>query len=235
MLRAGIPALLFIALATTAASFALPQGATAAAAGAVVEAFPTAPDATRSYIVYLHGRIVEEQGRKAVSPDFGPYELDAILTALAASGATVVGEVRAKGTDPKVAAEHVVTEVRRLVHAGVPASKITIVGASKGSLIAMLASTSLQSGEIGYVLMANCNETVTKSWDLALHGQVLSIYDTSDEIGGTCAPLFAQSPAIASHDEVKIATGKRHGFLYSPLPEWVKPALQWSEKRKIER
>ena len=224
---------LVVTLVTSGALLAVPR--CAAAAGTVLDTFPAAPDATQRYIVYLHGRIVEEQGRKAVSPDFGPYQLDAILTALAADGTTVIGEARAKGTDAKAAAEHVVTEVRRLVHAGVPASKITIIGASKGSLIAMLASTALQSGEIGYVLMANCNETVTESFDLALHGQVLSIYDTSDEIGGTCAPLFAQSPAIARHDEVKISTGKRHGFLYSPLPEWVKPALQWSDGRKIER
>ena len=221
-----------VALALVAGT-ALAPPSSAAAAGKVLPAFPETPDPKLHYVVYLHGRIVEEQGRQAVSPDFGAYQLDDILAALASPGVAVVGEVRAKGTDPKVAAKHVVAEVGRLVDAGVAPASITVIGASKGALIAMLASTALESRELGWVIMANCNESVIENYDLALHGQVLSIYESSDEVGGTCAPLFAQSPALARHAEVRLETGLRHGFLYRPLPEWVKPATAWSEHRKV--
>ena len=87
----------FLALALVAgAALAPPCGA--AAAGRVLPAFPETPDPKLHYVVYLHGRIVEEQGRQAVSPDFGAYQLDDILAALASPGVAVVGEVRAKVT-----------------------------------------------------------------------------------------------------------------------------------------
>jgi hypothetical protein len=230
-MRARDHVLLVSASLVLASSLSAPGRA--AAAGPVLDAFPSQPDAARRYIVYLHGRIVEEQGRKAVSPDFGPYELDAILTALAANGATVVGEVRAKGTDPELAAAHVVEGVRRLLDAGVPARNITVIGASKGAGITKLASASLEEREVGWVIMAGCGASAAE--DAPLHGQVLSIFEASDELGQTCAPLFAESPALSLREEVKIETGKKHGFLYRPLPEWVRPALAWSENRKIVR
>ena len=164
-----------------------------------------------------------------------PTSYDDIVAALASPGVAVIGEVRLKGTDPKAAAEHVVAEVRRLLDAGVPAANVTVVGASKGSLIAMMASTALESREVGWVIMANCNDSVTRDFDLALHGRVLSIYESSDDIGGTCAPLFAKSPALAQHAELRLETGLRHGFIYRPLPEWVKPAIAWSERRETGR
>lgn len=210
------------------------QPAPTGAAGSVLATFPQRPDAKLRYVVYLHGRIVEEQGRRAVSPEFGAYQYDDIVAALAGHGVAVVGEVRPKGTDPKAAADHVGTEVRRLMDAGVPPANITVVGASKGALIAMLASTKLEDRDVGWVIMANCNDSVTRDFGLALHGRVLSIYESSDDVGGTCAPLFAKSPAIAQHAELRLETGLRHGFLYRPLPEWVKPAIAWSERRETE-
>jgi hypothetical protein len=167
-----------------------------------------------------------------VSPDFGAYQYDGIVEALAIPGSIVVGELRAKGTDPEKAAAHVVVGVRRLIAAGVPARNVTVVGASKGALIAKLASASLDSNEVGWVIMAGCSGS-SAAEELPLHGQVLSIFEASDEMSGTCAPLFAKSPAIARHEEVKIETGLGHGFLYRPLPEWLRPATSWIERRRI--
>jgi hypothetical protein len=204
-----------------------------AASGAVLSAFPDRPDPKLRYAIYLHGRIVEEQGRKAVSPEFGPYQYDDIVAALARPGTIVIGELRAKGAEPKAAASHVVDGVRRLIAAGIPARNITVVGASKGSQIAKLASASLENSEVGWVLMAGCGGSAAD--ELPLHGQVLSIFEASDELGGTCAPLFANSPELAGHDEVKLETGLGHGFLYQPLPEWLRPASAWIERRKVGR
>jgi len=209
---------LLLALATLAGAGAA-DATPPAGGGTVLSSFPAKPDVARRHIVYLHGRIVEEQGRRAVSPDFGAYQLDEILAALARPGTVVIGEVRAKGTDAKTAAAHVVEGVRGLLAAGVPARNVTVVGASKGALIAKLASASLENREVGWVIMAGCGESAAD--ELPLHGQVLSIYEASDEMGGTCAALFSKSPDLAGHEEVKIETGLRHGFLYQPLPEWL--------------
>jgi hypothetical protein len=196
----------------------------------VLAAFPAAPDPGATYVIYLHGRIVEEHGRDAVSRDFGRYELDAIHRALAARGATVIGEVRSRGADVNAAAEALAGELRQLLLSGVPSGHITVVGASKGAVIAMVASTALPEPRVRWVLLANCNDTVRTSFPLALHGEVLSIYESSDDIGGSCASLFASSPGLARSAEVRLDTGLRHGFLYRPLPAWVGPALDWAHR-----
>jgi hypothetical protein len=192
--------------------------------------FPAAPDPGATYVIYLHGRIIEEQGRDAVSQDFGRYELDAIHRALAARGATVIGEVRPRGTDVETAAATLAGELRRLLAADVPPERITVVGASKGAVIAMLASTALPEPRVRWVLLANCNDTVRTNFPLALHGEVLSLYESSDDIGSSCGSLFAGSPDLARSAEVRLDTGLRHGFLYRPLPAWVEPALDWAHR-----
>jgi hypothetical protein len=202
------------------------------ASGPVLPAFPDRPDPKLRYVVYLHGRIVEEQGRKAVSPEFGAYRYDEIVAALARRGNAVIAEIREKDADAQRSAAHVVQGVQRLLGAGVPARNVTVVGASKGAAIAMLASTALAQPDVGWVILSNCNEWVTKNFEIALHGQVLSIYEESDEMGRSCAPIFERSPELAGGDEVRVSTGLRHGYLYRPLPEWVDPVLAWIERRE---
>jgi hypothetical protein len=201
--------------------------------GAILPAFPKTPDPGRRYLVYLHGRIVEEQGRRASSPEFGAYDYDGIVQALAGSGTVVIGEIRSKDADPQASARHVADEVRRLLAAGVPARSITIVGASKGAVIAMLASTALPDPDLGWVLLASCNDAIGRQFEISLHGQVLSIFESSDEIGGSCSGFFARSPELGRHDEVRLETGLRHGFLYRPLAEWVEPARTWALDRAL--
>jgi hypothetical protein len=213
-----------------------------AAVGLLVLAWSCGPGAERgaaadpaaSYVFYLHGRIVEDQGRQAVSPEYGRYQYDAILDALGRAGAVVRSEVRPGGTDPGAYAERVAGEIRRLLDGGVPPERITIIGASKGSLIAMLVSTAVPTPGVGYVLLASCNDRVRESYPLDLHGDVLSIYEASDDMGGTCAPLFAASQSLGRRAEIRLETGLRHGFLFRPLPEWVGPALDWAAHRTVE-
>jgi hypothetical protein len=205
---------------------------TAIAAGSVLTELPQRPDPATRYVVYLHGRIVEEQGRAAVSTEFGAYQFDAILAALARPGIAVIGEVREKDADAKRTATHIATGVERLIDAGVPARNVTVLGASKGALIAMLASTALAQRDVGWILLGSCNEWVTKNFEIALHGRVLSIYESSDETGRSCGSIFEQSPDVARRHEIRLDTGLRHGYLYRPLDEWVKPALAWIERKE---
>jgi hypothetical protein len=193
--------------------------------GTVIAHVPEKPDPAARYVFYLHGRIIEEQGAKAVSPDFGPYDYTGITRALAAPGVVVVSEARAKNTDPGRYADSFVSQIGRLRAGGVPEDRITVVGASKGAGITLLVSEHLTAPQVGFVVLAGCNDDGAAR--PGLHGRVLSIHEESDELGGTCARRFADSRALTAHDEVRLSTRLRHGFLYRPLREWVDPAMAW--------
>lgn len=76
-----------------------------------------------------------------------------------------------------------------LYQAGVPAKHITVVGASKGAGITIYISHMLANNEVNYVLLAICNPDNLKAFNhdqVFLYGNVLSIYDSSDELAGSC-------------------------------------------------
>ena len=193
----------------------------------VVPHAPERPDAAGRYLFYLHGRIVEDQGVDAVSPEHGEYQYSAIVQQLATEGFTVISEVRPPDTDPEVYADAVARDVRHLLGAGVSPRNITVIGASKGAVIAMLVSSRLTAA-IRYVVLANCNEYIFRTYSMNLHGHVLSIYEASDELGQTCRPLFDRSPELGQRHEIRLTTGLRHGFIFRPLESWLRPAVAWS-------
>jgi hypothetical protein len=201
---------------------------TAVPAGRILSAPPAEADPHASYVFYLHGRIVEQQGESAVSPDFGRYEYRAILDALARAGHRVISELRPATTAVPAYARKLATQIRALLTAGVPATSITVIGASKGGAIALRVSQSLPTAGIGYVLLGSCSAGAASG---KLHGDVLSIYERSDPIGRSCGPWFAKSPQLGKHREIEIDTGLRHGFLYRPIGEWLDPALAWIQAK----
>ena len=207
--------------------FAIAGVAATAFGGSGASARSPAPEAR--YIYYLHGKIVEDSGPRGVSPRFGAYDYPGIISALSASGLTVISEVRARDTDPSAYADKVVADIRRKIAAGVAPSRITVAGASKGGVIATLVSSRLRVGGVRYVLMANCNDWLIRTFHPRLSGAVLSIYEASDEIGGTCRPLVRQSPVVRRFQEIRLNTGLGHGIVYRPLPAWVRPTVSWAK------
>ena len=190
----------------------------------------TPPPKQARYLFYLHGRIIEDQGPQGVSPRFGRYDYPGILAAFRARGLRVVSEVRPSGTDPGVYADKVIGEVRALIARGVSPFHITIVGASKGAVIASLVSTRLREPRLRYVLLANCNDWLIRTHDPRLTGETLSIYERSDDLGGTCRPLAARSPGLTRFSEIALNTGLGHGMVYRPLAAWVDPAAAWAKR-----
>jgi len=187
---------------------------------------PAAPDPARRWLFYVHGRILELQGREATSPDFGRYEYDAILKAFAGRGFEVISEVRtAEGSAafPVRLAE----QVRRLRKAGVPAERITVVGASKGGFLTLAAAAELQHPGLSFVVLAGCG---SESVALAprLRGRVLSIYDERDRFRPSCRATFDAAPLLTSARELVLKLGHDHGLLYRPYPEWLEPAARWA-------
>ena len=190
--------------------------------GPILTDVPARPDPKARYVFYLHGRILETQGRRAVSPDFGPYEYDAILEALAARGLAVVSEVRKDGAGREFV-DKVAGQVRRLKAAGVPSRHIALIGASKGAGMTLQVAAALGDPEMSYVVLAGCSvEQPT-----ALRGRILSIYDADDSFQPSCARTFAQAAHLTARKEIVVKTGRGHGLLYKPYEEWVSPAVAW--------
>jgi len=202
------------------------SGHASAQEGSIWSSVPAKLDPESRYLIYLHGQIIETGGRRPTSPQFGVYEYDAILQELARSGLQVISEARPAGTRVAAYAEHVAEQVRRLLAGGVPAERISVVGFSKGGMIAATASSLVRTPRVRYVIMAGCTRSLLGEEDLALTGAVLSIHEASDDIGLSCEPLFERSPD-AEVKEIRIDTGARHGAFYRPRPEWMEPALAW--------
>jgi len=106
---------------------------------------------------YLHGKIIEDQGISAISPDYGEYEYEAILGRLSGYGFVLISEQRPKDTDGMEYARRIAEQVTVLLNAGVPAKNITVVGASKGAGIAVYVSHFLENEEMNFVIMAICH------------------------------------------------------------------------------
>jgi hypothetical protein len=198
-------------------------------------AFPSSIDPAKSYLFYLHGKIIEDQGLPAISPDFGEYEYADILAKLSRYGFVVISEVRPKNTDGLKYASKIAVQVKALLKLGVPAKNITVVGASQGAGVAISVSNLLENNNMNFVLLAICAPDTVQEFiqnQIFLYGNVLSIYDSSDKLAGSCQELFSASEGkgLSNHSEIILHVGTGHGILYKPLDEWIIPAVQWARK-----
>jgi hypothetical protein len=192
------------------------------------------PLTTEKYLFYLHGKIIEDQGiPRPRSENFGYYEYEKILETFRRRGFTVRSEMRPLHTDALAHAEKIAGEVRTLLHSGVPPQHVTVVGASKGGVIAIFVSALLQNRDVNFVFLASCYDVALKTiqeMGLAVAGNILSIYDAADKTGcGSCRDFFApaRGKKLGRSKEIVLHTGLGHGILYRPLKEWLEPVMAW--------
>lgn len=179
------------------------------------------------HIFYLHGMIIEIQGIHAVSPQFGPYEYTAIVDSLKATGAEVHAEVRTEATDFFEFGKKISKEIDDLIAKGVDPSDITVIGASKGGMIAMYISD-LNTNKINYVLLGSSSDYTRQTFDWNLHGNILGIYEKSDTVAGNSYQYWIdKSTKAVKFEQLQINTGLGHGFLYTPNSAWLDPAREW--------
>jgi hypothetical protein len=191
------------------------------------------------HLIYLHGRIIQEQqSARPQHPQFGYYELEKILAEFRSRGFLVSSEIRPKTATPSESADRVVEEVQRLLRSGVPADHVTVVGASMGAEIALLASVRLQNPDVRFCLLGACLaeniRSVLADGGKAPSGHLLAIREASDDLGGPC-PSWSEETKPGSTftaREIVVKTGLGHGFLYRPLPEWVNPVVDWAGATK---
>jgi len=188
------------------------------------------------HVIYLHGRIIQEQqSARPHHPKFGYYELEKILDAFRKRGFVVSGDIRPKSASVSESADRVVEQIRGLLASGVPADHVTVVGASLGADIALLASARLQNPAVRFCLLGACLpesiRDVLADGGKVPSGHVLVIREESDDLVGPC-PEWQGDPKFGSTfvaREIVLKTGLSHGFLYRPLPEWVKPVVAWAK------
>jgi dienelactone hydrolase len=195
--------------------------------GAIRDRLPEKIDPAARYLIYLHGRIIEEKGRRPTDSNWGVYEYDKVLQALARDGAVVVSEQRPSGTDMDRFAAHVAEQVHELLRRGVPPEQIAVVGFSKGGGIAIRTSALLQNPRVDFVFLAACGDGDFSRSPLKVSGRILSIFEESDDVGRSCKGLFAKSPSSGERSEIEIHVGEHHGTFYRPHEEWLRPVLGW--------
>lgn len=202
-----------------------------ALAKSFVETFPKQPDPTKKYIIYLHGTIVEGDVIMPIHPVFGLYDMPLIRNALGdMENSVLISAQRQKRTKAPMYARKVAYSVLSLLEAGVLAKNITIAGFSKGGHIAIHASGILNNDQINFVFMAACNNWAFKDDKIKVAGRILSILESSDNIGISCKPLIDKSTNVKEYKEIILNTGKKHGAFYQPIPEWVEPLKAWASQ-----
>jgi hypothetical protein len=182
------------------------------------------------HIFYLHGRIIELQGRNAVSDQFGKYEYDKIIDSLKNLGAIIHNEIRTEKTEFVNFCEGTSSQIDQLIKSGVNPKNITLIGASKGAVMAMNISN-MNTNPINYVLLAANNSEIERENEWNLHGRILGIYEKSDSIAGKNYQYWIdKSTNAVEFNQVEINTGLGHGFLYRPINEWWNPTKEWMKK-----
>ena len=194
-----------------------------------------AADGHPRHLIYLHGHIVQaQQDARPEHPRFGHYELQQIEDALRDRGFVVHAKIRPKSASVSDSADRVVEQVRQLLDSGVPARNVSVVGASMGGTIALLAAARLQEEEVRFCVLGTCLDTTVRHLRVnegkGPIGHILSIREASDDLVGQCRiwrDEIEPHPGLLAR-EILLDTGLSHGFLYRPLPEWVEPVVDWA-------
>lgn len=188
------------------------------------------------HVIYLHGRIVQaQQNVRPEHPEYGHYEFDAIKKAFRDRGFEVTAEMRPRDATVDDFANRVVKQVRALIASGVRAERITVVGASMGSAIALRTAARLQNRQVRFAVLGPCLSTdiaaVAAGEGASPSGHILAVRDESDVPDSECSPWTASPTEDLIAREIVIDTGRSHGFLYQPLPEWLEPVVAWARAK----
>jgi hypothetical protein len=187
----------------------------------------------KKYIYYLHGRIIEIQGKNAVSEVYGKYEFDSIVNALRDSNTEVIAEIRTENVDYLQYANKISKEIDSLLNLGIKSKDITVIGASKGAIIASTISN-INTNPINYIFFAGNNDYQEEHNDWKFHGQVLCFYDESDTKAGKNYDFWKNKPNYTTKfEQIKIDKKLGHGFLYKPYKDWVEPTKKWIFEQEI--
>jgi dienelactone hydrolase len=160
-------------------------------------------------------------------PEWGPYEYLNILDSLSKRGFHVISENRKPGVDDSVYVNRIVLQIDSLQKQKVKARNIIVLGASAGSNITLHVSARLKNQDIRYVVMGGCWPDTYKDYErLKFYGHFLSIIELTDP-HGTCDSIFINRKTLSTYQEIKLNTGRSHGFTYKGYKAWIDPIVDW--------
>lgn len=193
---------------------------------------PCRAEAGQRYIFFLHNRFLEEHALDERHPEYGVTEYEQIIKAFEAEGFQVISEKRAGNVNARAYACEVVGQIDRLLRQGVPAGHITVVGTSKGGYIAQYVSTLANNPDINFVFVASYMDgDVENMPEINYCGNILTIYEKTDKYGVSALKRKETSTCRIKHfKEIELNTGLKHGFLFKPLKEWIKPSVEWAKQ-----
>lgn len=182
------------------------------------------------FIFFLHNRFLETHTLEELHPEYGRTEYKEIISAFEKKGFTVLSKQREGNVNVREYAQEIIGKIDSLISRGVQSNKITVVGTSKGGYIAQYVSTLANNPNINYVFIASFrNRDIQNIPDINYCGNILTIYEKSDPYGVSSIQRKRNSTCNIEHfKEIELNTGRRHGFLFKPLKEWIAPTIKWA-------
>jgi hypothetical protein len=183
------------------------------------------------YLFFLHNMFLETAALNEAHPEYGRSEYNEIIAAFEKEGFTVISEIRKKGTNGDVYANKVKGQIDSLLRTGALPSAITVLGTSEGAYIAWQVSSLMKNKDMNFILLGMCSpQLIAQHPNSDLCGNILSIYERSDNLGGSCKLLRKRSKCTIPHyKEIELSTGLKHGFLYKALDAWIVPSVRWAK------
>ncbi|MDA0349347.1 MAG: hypothetical protein O3C43_19850 [Verrucomicrobia bacterium] len=192
------------------------------------EGLPETIDPDRYYLFYLHGQVVEGSDGTPNHPDYGIYKYPEIVEKLEEKGFWVISEIRKRNTNPSTYADLISFYVDQLKEAGVPSSHITIVGGSKGGIIACYVSNKQKDKDLNFVILAGFFYTLRDDPNMEVSGRILSIHDSSDTNNINPKYFLKKSPGVSEQRVVITRERWGHRLIFEPWDRWVKEVVAWS-------
>lgn len=201
----------------------------------ISKSLPDEINPDRHYLFYLHGAIVEGSDGRPHHPDLGTYDYLEIVDVLESKGFWVISEIRRKGTTESGYAGLVSFYIDQLKKAGVPSSNITVVGASKGGVMACYISNKQKDPDINYVVLAGFFYRLKDDPKMVVTGRVLSVHDSSDQNNINPKHFFRKSKNLTESKVKVLRTGRGHSLIYQPEYHWVSAVVDWSGIHKKKK
>lgn len=189
------------------------------------------------FIFFLHNRFLETHKLNELHPEFGRTEYFEIIDEFEKSGFKVISEKRNGNVNARDYAMKVVNQIDSLINNGTEPSKITVVGTSKGGYIAQYISTLANNPKLNYVFIASFSGSdIQNIPEINYCGNILIIYEKSDPFGVSALERKENSTCETGYfKEIELNTGMKHGFLFKPLDEWIKPTIKWANGNYVTK
>ncbi|TDP00361.1 alpha/beta hydrolase [Flavobacterium sp. 245] len=184
------------------------------------------------YIFFLHNAFVEQNPLNVAHPEYGKAEYNEILASFRKDNFVVYSEIRSKNTNAAEYAKKIVKQIKALLKKGVPPSKITVIGTSKGGYIAQYTSTYLANPDVNFVFIGCFRDVdIEQAPEINFCGNILTIYEKSDIYGVSAIKRKETSKLKINHfKEIELNTNLKHGFLYKASDLWIAPSKKWANE-----